>query len=60
MGDNYVGNDRLGRECHGKRKILEQNLARAGLTGLKRRLYQALASLGIGREVVMVGRKVST
>lgn len=58
MGDNYVGNDPLGRQCHGKRKTLEQNLARAGLTGLKRQLYTALASLGIGREVVMVGQKV--
>ena len=57
MGDNYVGNDALGRECHGKRKTLERNLALAGMTDLKRGLYTALASMGIGREAQVIGRK---
>jgi len=57
MGDNYVGNDMLGRQCHAKRKILEQNLAKAGLTDLKRRLSQAFASMNIGREVQVIGRR---
>lgn len=57
MGDNYVGNDALGRQCHGKRKLLERNLANASLTVLKRQLYQAFASVGIGREVHIVARK---
>lgn len=59
MGDNYVGNDALGRECHGKRKTLERNLALAGMTDFKRSLYAALASVGIGREVQIFGRKKS-
>lgn len=57
MGDNYVGNDALGRLCHSKRKMLEQTLAEAGLAGLKRQLYQSFASLGIGREVQIYAKK---
>ncbi|MEW6386287.1 MAG: class I SAM-dependent methyltransferase [Thermodesulfobacteriota bacterium] len=58
MGDNYVDNDLLGRQCHQKRKNLEQNLAKAGMTDLKRRLYKALASLGLGREVQIFAKKI--
>jgi SAM-dependent methyltransferase len=57
MGENYVGNDELGRLCHSRRKQLEMNLARAGLGDLKQRLYQSFADLGLGREVVLVGRR---
>lgn len=57
MGDNYVGNDVLGRQCHGKRKALEMNLAAAGLTNVKRQLYRAFGSVGIGREVQVFVRK---
>ncbi len=57
MGDNYVANDAIGRQCHAKRKMLERNLATAAMTDLKRRLYQALALIGIGREVQIVGQK---
>ena len=57
MGDNYVGNDELGRQCHAKRKRLESNLARANLTHLKRRMYEILASVGIGREAQVIGQK---
>jgi len=58
MGDNYIGNDSLGRECHTKRKRFEQNLAAAGLTSLKRALYQSLAEVGIGREVCLFARRI--
>jgi len=57
MGDDYVGNDELGRECHSKRKTFESNLAQAGLSDLKRKTYQAFASLGIGREAQLIGRR---
>jgi SAM-dependent methyltransferase len=57
FGDNYVGNDTLGRQCHGRRKRLEVMMERGGQTPLRRRLYQALAAEGIGREVMMFGRK---
>jgi hypothetical protein len=57
MGENYVGDDELGRRCHGKRKRLEINLEKAGLTDLKRSLYRSFAELGIGREIQVIGRK---
>ncbi len=58
MGDNYIGNDELGRACHGKRKMLELNLSRAGMAEIKRHLYQSLANIGLGREVVLIARKL--
>jgi 2-polyprenyl-3-methyl-5-hydroxy-6-metoxy-1,4-benzoquinol methylase len=57
MGDNYVGNDPVGRDCHKKRKAFEHALAVAGLTTLKRDLYTALAGLGLGREITLFARK---
>jgi SAM-dependent methyltransferase len=57
MGENYVGNDQKGRECHEKRKKFEHKLHLAGLNDLKRQLYQKLAELNIGREVVLYARK---
>ena len=56
MGDNYVGNGALGKQCHAKRKKFERNLSLAGLDKIKRRLYQSLADQGMGREVVLVGQ----
>lgn len=57
MGDNYVGDDSLGRACHGRRKKLELNLKRGGLEVLKRVLYATLAEHGVGREIVMLAKK---
>jgi len=57
MGDNYVGNDEVGRSCHKKRMALELNLAAAGLTETKRTLYRAFADNNLGREIMVVGRK---
>jgi len=56
MGDNYVGNDALGRQLHGKRKTLEHNLALAGMSDVKLTLYRAFASSGLGRHAQVVGR----
>ncbi len=57
MGDNYIGNDDLGRSCHYKRKTFEKNLVKAGMSDLKEKIYKSFAKLGIGREVQMIGRK---
>ncbi len=57
MGDNYIGNDTLGRACHGKRMVFEKTLAQAGLTQKKLQLYRALADCGLGREIVLYARK---
>jgi hypothetical protein len=57
MGDNYIGNDELGRLCHTKRKTLEINLEKAGLGELRHQLYRSFAEVGIGREIQIIGRK---
>jgi len=58
MGDNYVGNEFLGRACHGRRKQLELRLKLGKLEALKQTLYAILAEHGIGREIVMLAKKV--
>ena len=57
MGDKYVGNPTLGRVCHIKRKKFDFALEAAGLKRTRRGLYRALASLGIGREAVVLAVK---
>lgn len=57
MGDNYIGNDELGRACHKKRINLELAMHKGGQGSLLADLYSALASKGVGREVVIYGKK---
>lgn len=57
MGQNYVGNGQLGRECHTLRKNLEMNLQRGRLGELKEEFYKMLAEKGVGREVTLIARK---
>ena len=57
MGDNYVGNDQLGRQVHGKRKQLELAFYGTGAYPLLNRIYSGLADQGIGRECVVICRK---
>jgi SAM-dependent methyltransferase len=57
MGQNYVGNNQLGRECHAHRKNFELNLQRGGLQQFKESLYKMFADEGIGREIMLIARK---
>ncbi len=57
MGKRYIGNDALGRECHGMRMALETALRQAGQAGLMQRLYQGFLEQGLGRELVFFGEK---
>ena len=57
MDRNYIGNDVVGRECHGLRKSFELNLNNAHFNTLKRALYQSFSKLGIGREIIIIARK---
>jgi len=59
MGQNYVGNDELGRQCHGLRKTFEMNLLESGRGDLMRDLYRSFAQLGLGRLVAAAGRKMA-
>lgn len=57
MGDNYVGNDVVGRSVHQKRKRLEIELARGGLEDMQSEIYRHFADLGIGREIIVIAQK---
>jgi 2-polyprenyl-3-methyl-5-hydroxy-6-metoxy-1,4-benzoquinol methylase len=57
MGENYIGNDAVGRRCHGLRKSLELNLRLSDHGRLKSALYSGFAESGIGREILMVARR---
>lgn len=57
MGDNYVGNDKIGRACHARRKRFEINLRQAGMNDFKKELYEFFASKNIGREIVLFAQK---
>ncbi|MCK8043382.1 class I SAM-dependent methyltransferase [Shewanella sp. 1CM18E] len=59
MGDNYVGNDELGRACHKKRMKFEMSLIESGQNDLKRAWYQSMAEIGVGREICIYARKRS-
>ena len=56
LGRNYVGDDELGRTCHGLRKAFDQDL-NASTPGARRALYQALAQAGFGREAIIIAVK---
>ena len=57
MGDNYVGNQAVGRVCHRRRKNLEFALANGQLGSLRSKLYEGFARHGIGRDIIMTVRR---
>lgn len=56
-GRNYVADSEVGRVCHTERKALEMALL-AGNKTLLQDLYRLWAKEGIGREVVLVAKKL--
>lgn len=56
MGDVYVGDNALGRQCHKKRTLFEENLRKAGKSTELRSLYRALGSSGFGRQIICFGQ----
>ncbi len=56
LGRNYVGNEALGRECHGLRKDFDLDLAALDARA-RHAFYQALAQAGFGREAIVVAVK---
>lgn len=53
MGDDYIGNAALGSEVHQKRCKMELAMP----SSLRQKLYTALASVGVGRNVTTFARK---
>ncbi len=52
MGDDYIGSPEVGRDCHAKRVRFESSIDGE----LRRKIYQALAQIGIGRTCLVLGR----
>ena len=57
MGVQYVDNADLGRECHFKRVNLELAFEKANKEAAREKWYESMAELGIGREVILIGKK---
>jgi SAM-dependent methyltransferase len=53
MGLDYRGNDELGREVHRWRMRMEKELPKRA----RQDLYKAFCDVGIGRDLMMIGRK---
>ena len=58
MGDNYISDDKVGRECHTRRMNFEKSMRLSGNNDLLERLYSNFAKQGIGREVVLYAKKI--
>jgi len=59
MGENYIGNEDLGKKIHCKRKKFEVSLSETGNEELRRRLYQKVSELGLGREFMVIGKTIN-
>lgn len=57
MGDNYIGNDTLGRQCHTKRMHFEMLMRKCGQDNTIQKMYENFAQLGLGREILVYARK---
>ena len=55
MGDGYINDHAIGERCHWKRVSFELSIS----AELRRRIYRVLASIGVGRHVLMVAKKVA-
>lgn len=55
FGENYIGNHEIGAACHRKRISFELSIA----PDLRRRIYRSLASQGVGRCCLSIGKMPS-
>lgn len=51
FGDCYVGDNKIGKQCHQKRVAFESNLRKLGYENEMSQFYQALAQLNLGRQI---------
>jgi len=56
MGDHYVGDDVLGKASHERRKKMELAFQETGNLNVLNQLYEEMAKIGIGRELVFYSR----
>ena len=58
MGDDYLKNEKIGKDIHQKRMIMEKNLMNDKNQELKKNLYEKFAQLGIGRTAIFFAQKI--
>ena len=51
FGDQYIGNPKLGRECHNKRVKFEHLMEKHGKAEKLKKFYNALSELNLGRSI---------
>lgn len=56
FGDNYIKNPEIGSQSHLKRLNFDTTLRKYN-NDLKRKFYQSLANIGIGRDVILYAKK---
>lgn len=57
MDQNYLDDPEVGKKCHAMRKNFEFNMHKTNSDGFKEKLYKAFSKLGIGRELIIMGKK---
>ena len=57
MDQNYLDDPEVGKNCHSMRKNFEFNLQKSGNGEFREKLYKAFSKLGVGRELIIIGRK---
>jgi 2-polyprenyl-3-methyl-5-hydroxy-6-metoxy-1,4-benzoquinol methylase len=56
FGENYVGDEKLGRECHQKRMAFEYNLVNSGQEEALLGFYRSLAKQNLGRQTLIIAK----
>ena len=57
MGQDYVKNPKIGKKIHLERIQFEKSFVKRKETELKRKIYQKLAEIGIGRTAIIYAKK---
>jgi 2-polyprenyl-3-methyl-5-hydroxy-6-metoxy-1,4-benzoquinol methylase len=56
MGENYIGNPQVGSGCHARRVQFDLGIQ----PELRRKIYSAFASVGVGRDCLVFGKKIAS
>lgn len=59
MDENYVDNSNLGSMCHKRRKAFELKLYKNNMENLLHDFYKSFAENGLGRDVIIIAKKIS-
>ena len=57
MGEDYIGNERVGLACHERRMRMEERLYEGGAGELLETIYADLARRGLGRQAILYAQR---